>query len=318
MSGPRVIQPGELLRLGVVGLGDIAQKAYLPVLAARSDVALSLMTRDRDKLDQIGRQYAVTRCSTSLDDFLDGSIDAAFVHASTEAHPALVDRLLTAGVPVLVDKPLAPDLDGARRLVELAEGKGVSLAVGFNRRHAPAYTSLTQLHRSVILMQKNRIGVPEQPRRFVFDDFIHVIDTLRFLLPAGMEQVSIRCSVGDGLLRTLTVYLDVKDVTAQGVMHRVSGANEEVLEVLGNGHKHRITNLTEVWRHDSEDPDGVRLSRQDDWTPVSTQRGFTSMCAAFLHALRAGHTISARDALRTHEICEDIVQVAEAALNAGK
>jgi virulence factor len=46
--------PTPRLRVGMVGLGDIAQKAYLPVLTARPDVELHLLTRDRAKLDRIG------------------------------------------------------------------------------------------------------------------------------------------------------------------------------------------------------------------------------------------------------------------------
>src|SRR3954454_5316170 len=91
------------LRIGVVGLGDIAQKAYLPVLTARDDVELALMTRTPDRLDRLGRQYGVARRTTDFDDLLDGGIDAAFVHASTEAHAALVERLLAARSPGLVE-----------------------------------------------------------------------------------------------------------------------------------------------------------------------------------------------------------------------
>jgi virulence factor len=305
--------PGEPLRVGVIGLGDIAQKAYLPVLAARTDVTLALMSRDLDRLTRIGRQYGAARCVTRLDDLLDSGIDVAFVHASTEAHFGLVERLLSAGIHVLVDKPLAPSLADARHLVDLADRQGRSLAVGFNRRFAPAYAPLARLDRSVVLMQKNRVGMPDEPRRLVFDDFIHVVDTLRFLMPPGEEQVDIRCSVADGLLRTVILGLHVGNVTGLGVMHRVSGSNEEVLEVLGDGHKHRVVDLAEVWRHDAGEPEAVRLVRRGDWTPTPTQRGFTAMCTEFLDTVQAGRIVSARDALRTHEICEDIVLVAEAA-----
>jgi virulence factor len=196
--------------------------------------------------------------------------------------------------------------------VELAERQGCSLAVGFNRRWAPAYRDLAQLDRTVVLLQKNRRAQPDEPRRLVFDDFIHVVDTLRFLLPPGEEQVGIRCWVRDGLLRTVALDLEVGGVTGFGVMSRVGGADEEVLEVLGDGHKHRVLDLAETWQARDGDPDGVRLIRGGGWTPVSTQRGFTGMCADFLAAVREGRVLSARDALRTHEICEDVVRHAEA------
>jgi virulence factor len=299
------------LSVGVVGLGDIAQKAYLPVLAACDGIELTLMTRDPDRLERVSRRYGVSRRTTSLDDLLDGAVDAAFVHASTDAHAEVVGRLLTAGVHVLVDKPLAPDLAAATELVETAERHGVSLAVGFNRRFSPAYARLSGLGPSVVLMEKNRPALPDEARRFVFDDFIHVVDTVRFLLPAGEEELSVWCSVTDGLLATVTLAIRVGQSSGLGIMHRVSGAEEEVVEVLGTGYKHRVVDLAEVWSADHTDPSGVRHNRRGSWTPVPTVRGFTAMCEAFLSAVRSGSTVSARDALRTHEVCEAVVRAAE-------
>lgn len=297
----------------MVGLGDIAQKAYLPVLTARDDVELALMTRNPDRLDRLGRQYGVARRTTDLDDLLDGGIDAAFVHASTEAHAELVERLLGAGVPVLVDKPLAPDLATATHLVDTAERLGLSLAVGFNRRFCPAYAALAGLHPAVVLMEKNRPGLPGEPRRFAFDDFIHVVDTVRFLLPRGEEEVSVWCSVDSGLLATVTVGIRVGQSTGLGIMHRVSGGEEETLEVMGTGFKHRVEGLTEVATVEADHPTVTYRRGRDSWTQVPTVRGFTAMCAAFLSAVRSGATLSARDALRSHAICERVVQIAEAA-----
>lgn len=300
------------LRVGVVGLGDIARKAYLPVLTACDDVELSLMTRDPGRLADLARRYGIARRTTRLEDLLDGTLDAAFVHASTAAHVHLVEQLLDAGVPVLVDKPLAPDFALATRLVELAEERGVSLAVGFNRRFCPAYVALAREPMSVALVQKHRSGLPDEPRRFVLDDFIHVVDTVRFLMPAGEEELSVWCTAQDGLLATVTVALRVGASTGLGVMHRVGGAAEEVVEVLGPGYQHRVLDLAEEWRSDTSD--GLRLVRRDGWTDVPTVRGFTAMVEAFLSSVRAGEVISARDALRTHEICEQVVHAAEAEL----
>jgi virulence factor len=297
------------LRIGVVGLGDIATKAYLPVLAARPGLELTLMSRDPERVARVSRRFGVARSTTRLDDLLDGGLDAVFVHASTDAHAGLVTRLLDAGLPVLVDKPLAPDLAEATRLVELAEARGVSLAVGFNRRHAPVYTALAGLPRSVVLVQKHRVGLPDEPRRVVFDDFVHVVDTLRFLLPPEEACAGVRCVVRDGLLRTVTLTLTSGEVTGIGVMNRVSGSNEEVVEVLGDGQKHRVLDLATVERHADG---GAQVVRRGDWTPVPEQRGFTALCDWFLDAVRDGRALSARDALRTHEVCEDVVRAAEA------
>lgn len=40
---------------------------------------------------------------------------------------------------------------------------------------------------------------------------------------------------------------------------------------------------------------------------MARQRGIEQVVVCFLDAIRAGKTVSARDALRTHELCEEIV-----------
>jgi virulence factor len=122
--------------------------------------------------------------------------------------------------------------------------------------------------------------------------------------------------VADGLLTTVTLALRAGGTTGLGVMHRVSGTEEETVEVLGAGYKHRVVDLAETWQADAGDPRGVRLTGRDSWTPVPTVRGFSAMCDAFLTAVRSGQVLSARDALRTHAICEQVVLEAETTLAA--
>ena len=298
---------GRPLRVGVIGLGDIAQKAYLPVLSAEPGLDLKLMTRNRDKLDRIGDQYRLSGRHTDLQTLLDDGLDAAFVHASTGAHVPIVTALLEAGVDVYVDKPLDYTVEGARKLVELAESAGRSLMVGFNRRLAPGYAQCLERPRDLVVLQKNREALPEEPRTFIFDDFVHVVDTLRFLVPGEVEHSSVRFRVRDGLLQHLVLELSGDGFTALGIMNRVSGSTEEILEVSGQNSKRQVVNLAEVVDHRGQ----PTVRRRGDWVPVARQRGIEQACHVFLGALRRGRRLDARDALRTHELCEWIVQQVE-------
>ncbi|MGJ5895660.1 gfo/Idh/MocA family oxidoreductase [Streptomyces sp. V2] len=299
------------MKVGCIGLGDIARKAYLPVLGGSPGVDLHLHTRTPATLKDVGEALRVPAAQrhTGLDELLAQDLDAAFVHAPTAAHPELVTRLLEAGVPTYVDKPLAYQLADCVRLVELAEARGVSLAVGFNRRHAPGYTQCADHPRELILMQKNRIGLPEDPRTMVYDDFIHVVDTLRFLVPGEVEDVTVRGRVEDGLLHHVVLQLAGDGFTALGVMNRLSGSNEEVLEVSGQDTKRQVVNLAEIIDHKGQ----PSVRRRGDWVPVARQRGIEQAVLAFLDAVRAGKTLSARDALATHELCERVVREVSAA-----
>ncbi|WP_344466255.1 Gfo/Idh/MocA family oxidoreductase [Kitasatospora kazusensis] len=290
--------------VGVIGLGDIAQKAYLPVLTALPGLDLRLMTRDKAKLDRLGDQYRLPHRYTDLGELIDSGLRAAFVHATTDQHVPIVEQLLTAGVDVYVDKPLDHTLDGARRLVDLAERTGRSLMVGFNRRHAPGYLLAKERPRDLILLQKNREGVPEAPRTAVFDDFVHVVDCLRFLVPGEIQHVDVRARKRDGLLEHLVLTLAGDGFTALGIMNRVSGSTEEILEVSGDDSKRAVVNLAEVIDHRGQ----PTVRRRGDWVPVARQRGIEQIVVSFLDAVRAGRTLDARDALRTHELCELIVE----------
>ncbi|SQC42068.1 oxidoreductase family, NAD-binding [Klebsiella pneumoniae] len=132
---------GTRLRIGVVGLGSIAQKAWLPVLGAAESWTLQAAWSP-------GKEKALRICETwrmpyadSLD-ALAAQCDAVFVHTSTASHYEVVNHLLNAGVHVCVDKPLADKLSEAETLVELAARRRLTLMVGFNRRFAPLYREL--------------------------------------------------------------------------------------------------------------------------------------------------------------------------------
>ena len=294
------------MKVGCIGLGDIAQKAYLPVLTTLPGVELHLQTRTPATLATVAEAYRIPdrQCHADLDSLIAQGLDAAFVHASTAAHPEITGRLLEAGVATYVDKPLAYELADSERLVRLAEERGTSLAVGFNRRLAPGYAQCAEHPRELILMQKNRVGLPADPRTTVFDDFIHVVDTLRFLVPGTIDRTVVHGRIVDGLMHHVVLHLSGEGFTAVGTMNRLSGSTEERLEVSGQDAKREVLNLAEVIDHKGQ----PSLRRRGDWVPVARQRGIEQSVLAFLDAVRAGTVLSAEDALRTHELCERVLR----------
>lgn len=288
----------------MIGLGDIARKAYLPVLGTRAGLELHLVTRSRAVREELGRGWRVAGLHADVNAALAATpFDAAFVHAATEAHPALVGRLLDTRVPVFVDKPLADSHAEAVRLADLAGRAGVPLFVGFNRRYAPCYTALRDRPRTLVQMEKHRRGPLHPPRRTVFDDFIHVVDTVRFLSP-GPTEVSAIETVGhaDGL-EAITLMLTGPGFIASGSMHRASGLDEERLEVIGGGARTTVRNMAETVHSEGAE----RSTRRGDWTSVERQRGFEAMCDAFLGHVASGRPCPLDDMLETHRICEMIV-----------
>lgn len=84
------------LRIGVVGLGGIAQKAWLPVLAAASDWTLQgARSPTRAKALPICDSWRIPYADSLSS--LAASCDAVFVHSSTASHFGVVSTLLNAG-----------------------------------------------------------------------------------------------------------------------------------------------------------------------------------------------------------------------------
>ncbi|WP_454083748.1 Gfo/Idh/MocA family protein [Georgenia sp. Marseille-Q6866] len=296
------------MRVAVIGLGDIAAKAYLPVLTATPGLTPVLVSRRRETVDAVGDRYRVADRFTALDAAIASGLDAATVHAPTDAHAQIVETLLRHDVPVLVDKPIAPHLETSARLVALAAERGVSLAVGFNRRWAPAYRALADWpDRDVVSLHKHRSHPLGEARPMVLDDFIHVLDTLRFLVPSTLEDLTVSVRHDNaGRTRRLAVQFTGEGRLATGVMSWTSGGAHELLDVVGDGRRRQVTDLADVVDHDG----GERLVRRDGWRPATELRGFDAMCADFLDAVREGRRIDAADALVTHELCERVVAAA--------
>ncbi len=296
-----------MLKIGIIGLGDIAQKAYLPVLSSK-DLEIHLFTRNQERLIRIGRQYRLSNLHYSLDSILESGIKGAFVHTASESHESIIEQLLMHNIHVYVDKPITYDFASSKRLLDLAASRGLNLMVGFNRRYAPAYRELKQVKDpNMVIIQKNRHSLPGDIRTFVFDDFIHVIDTLRYLFTLPLKEVLVRGMKSNGLLIHVVVQLIAENgSTAIGIMNRDSGTLEEKVEVFSSEEKKTVVNMTNLstLRQKTEILSGI-----SDWESTLSKRGFENIIQDFLQALEnnTDSQFSIQDALLTHEMCENVV-----------
>ena len=298
-----------MLKIGVIGLGSIAQKAYLPVLS-KKELEVHLFTRDQVKLRDIGAKYRFSNLYESLDSMISAGIHAAFVHTATDSHDEIVTRLLNSNIHVFVDKPITYDFASAERLLTLARKKGVILEVGFNRRYAAAIQNLKTLGNvNMVIMQKNRDALPGNVRTFIFDDFIHVVDTLLYLLPRRIEQLIVNGKKKDDLLYHVVVqFIFAEGCTALGIMNRDSGTIEEKVEIFTPEEKRIVYNVTDTFILKDKNEIDVGVS---DWESTLNKRGFERMVEEFLRAVKLGSSPHHESHLLTHKICEEIVNKLE-------
>ncbi|PSL05269.1 putative dehydrogenase [Haloactinopolyspora alba] len=72
-------------------------------------------------------------------------IDAVSMCAEPGRHPELVEAAAAAGKHVLIEKPIAGDVEGARRIVDAARTYGVQIMPAYNLRHHPLAARVKQL-----------------------------------------------------------------------------------------------------------------------------------------------------------------------------
>jgi virulence factor len=210
---------------------------------------------------------------------------------------------------VYVDKPLTADFHSSQELITMAEQKGLILLVGFNRRYAPAYRQLKNIAEpNMVVMQKNRASLPGDVRTFVFDDFIHVIDTLLYLFPHQIENVNVTGRKKGNLLHHVVIQLLSKNgATAIGIMNRDSGTTEEVVEIFSPEAKMVAYNVADVFVHKNRE---VVKTPSDDWTSTLHKRGFEQIVDDFITSVESGKRpqVSLQEHLLTHKLCEDVVE----------
>ena len=133
---------GDRVRLGVVGLGTVAQAVHLPLLATLRDrFQVTAVCDLSDQLAvQVGERFGLggaARCR-SAEELLDsGLVDAALV-LSSGSHGEVAGAALARGVAVFCEKPLAYTLSEADELARLSERTGAPLQLGYMKLYDPA------------------------------------------------------------------------------------------------------------------------------------------------------------------------------------
>ena len=194
-------------RVGVIGVGHLGQH-HARLLAAMPGVELAgVVDADAARAADVAARYA-TRCLASPGGLL-GAVDAVTIAAPTAVHVELALPFVEAGVPVLVEKPIAATLAEADRLLAAARDRGTMVAAGHTERFNPAVAAALPLISSPKFVEIHRLGTfPERSLDIdvIFDLMIHDLDLLLAVLGHDVSSVE---AVG---VNVLTPRVDIANV----------------------------------------------------------------------------------------------------------
>ena len=125
------------IRVALLGYGLAGAVFHAPLIAAVEGLELAaIVTRDDERRSRARREHPDAALLSSAEEVWEraGDLDLVVVAAANRAHVPLARSSIEAGLPVVVDKPLAPTADEGRSLVREARERGVMLTVFQNRR----------------------------------------------------------------------------------------------------------------------------------------------------------------------------------------
>jgi len=178
------------LRVAVIGVGHLG-KHHARILASLPDVELvAVVDTNRGRADEIAAANR-TRAAYDARDIA-GQVDAVTVAVPTAIHGDIARPFLEAGVPVLVEKPLASAVADADAMIAAAAKGGAALAVGHTERFNPAVAAARPLLTDPRFIEVHRLGAfPDRSLDIdvVFDLMIHDLDVLLSLVRSEVESI---------------------------------------------------------------------------------------------------------------------------------
>ncbi|MEN8650207.1 Gfo/Idh/MocA family oxidoreductase [Streptomyces sp. 21So2-11] len=136
------------LRVALVGYGLAGSVFHAPLIAATEGLTLdTIVTSNHDRRDQARAEFPEVRFVDSPDELWTRAdeLDLIVIAAPNKTHVPIATAALKAGLPVVVDKPLAGTAAEARELAALAKDRGLLLSVFQNRRWDNDFLTLKQL-----------------------------------------------------------------------------------------------------------------------------------------------------------------------------
>ncbi|GGR99653.1 NADH-dependent dehydrogenase [Streptomyces aureoverticillatus] len=245
------------MRWAIAGYGDVVERRVLPALRALGEEPVRVWGRDARRAADVAARHGVPFAGSD-EETLVRDVDAVYVATPVVRHVPLAERALAAGLPVLVEKPLAGGLYSGAQPGRSGAGLGASggpcAGVAYYRRLAPA---VRRLRDDLLSGQPERVDVrfrcafdpaPGHPMRWRTDPALsgggvladagsHRLDLLHLLFGRADE---VRASLGRRFPEGAERLAEVELRWASGPRARVraewsGAAAEDRFEVSGGG-----------------------------------------------------------------------------------
>jgi predicted dehydrogenase len=178
------------IRTAVIGTGYLG-RTHARILTEMPEATMAGFVDSKDSTaDEVAQKLGIRRFDSVA--AIAREIDCAVVATPTTMHFDVARELIEAGVDVLVEKPITPSPDDAKRLIDLAARHQRILQVGHSERYNPAITAARPLLEGIRYIEAQRLGVfggRATDVDVVLDLMIHDLDIVLSTIHSPVESI---------------------------------------------------------------------------------------------------------------------------------
>lgn len=239
-----------VLKLGVVGLGAIAEYVHLPTLTQIPGVHIAAVAEsDPERLIRVGQKVGAGFLLSHYDQILDlPDIDAVLICLPNALHAEVAIAAMQKGKHVYLEKPIAVSLNEAQQVLTAWKQTGMVGMIGFNYRFNPFYCQAKQQLQSGVLgkLIAVRTVFALSPRNLpdwkhqrasgggvLLDLASHHIDLVRFLFEQEIYEVFAQIQSHQTEHDTATLTMRLQNGLAVESFFSFCAAEEDRVEIYG-------------------------------------------------------------------------------------
>jgi predicted dehydrogenase len=211
-----------LLPVAVIGCGRMG-RLHARVYSEMPNVRLvGVADADHDRAAAVAQEFGckVLEVIGELPD----EVKAVSIAVPTNSHAAVAERCLKRGIACLIEKPLAKNVEEARRIVDCAKATGVPVQVGHIERFNPAVRAMNRLEIKPRFIEVTRIS----PMTFrsidvgvVLDMMIHDIDIVLRLAGSRVAKID---AIGVSVIGTVEDVCNARLIFENGCVANITAS----------------------------------------------------------------------------------------------
>lgn len=177
--------------MAVVGVGTFGRHHARVYSSLPEADLVAIADRDLARAEQVAAEYGCQACASA--DELPGRVRAASIAVPTVQHASVGVPMLMRGIDLMVEKPIASNIEAAEEIILTAEQAERVLQVGHLERFNPIVEVAAATASLPLFFEVHRMS-PFSPRSLdidvVLDLMIHDLDIVRSLVESPIDQIA--------------------------------------------------------------------------------------------------------------------------------